>query len=174
MTANTEERWHAGRILFALARHFDWWQNKLVTQFEIGGLREDLVVVSRSGYATVIEIKVSRADWLKDRYKNRGSEQISRFFYAVPRGVYEQGIPESVPPEAGIIVVRSGGTWNGFDGVREERAARRCKAKPLSAQQLASIERSYYYRFWRLHMQLEQARLVDRPAQRRAPEEVPA
>lgn len=168
VTARSERKWHAGRMLFALARHFDWWQNQLITEFEIDGLREDLVVVSRSKYATVIEIKISRGDWLKDRHKNRSFRQVSRFFYAVPLPLYEQGVPSHVPDSAGIIVVRNGGLLAGYDRVREVRAARRMKAEKLTAEQLASIERAFYYRFWRQHMELERLRLIDRPAMAKA------
>lgn len=161
--------WHAGHMLFALARHFSWWEQKLVTEFEIGGLREDLVLVSRAGYATVIEIKVTRADWLKDRYKQRWSKPsrfISRFFYAVPQPVWKAGVPDHVPAHAGILVVRDGGTWQGYDSVAEERAAARLKAEKLPETKLRAIEASYYYRFWRQQMDVLRGRFHDKPARR--------
>lgn len=161
--------WHAGHMLFALARYFDWWQQKLITEFELGGLREDLVVVSRAGYATVVEIKVSRADWLKDANKGRWpSKHISRFFYAVPAPVWKQGVPDHVPPHAGILVVRDGGTWQGYDSVAEQRAAVRLKAEKLTEQQLARIDGAYYYRFWRQQIDVLRGRFHDRPATRAA------
>lgn len=153
-------------MLFALARHFQWFQQKMITEFEIGGLREDLVIVSRAGYATVVEIKVSRADWLKDRNKNRWPlpKQVSRLFYAVPASVYEKGIPPHVPLAAGILVVRDGGTWQGYDSVVEERAAARVKADKLPEKRLRQIEEAFYYRFWRLQMDQLRRRLHDEPA----------
>lgn len=171
------EKMHAGRMLFALARYFDWWQNKLITEFEIDGLREDLVIVSRAGYATVVEIKVTRADWQADRHKSRWpSERIARFFYAVPLELYQQGIPEHVPPHCGVLTIRRGGNWRHFDTVAEVRAARRLQALKLKDQQIAAIERAFYYRFWRQHMELEQRRLVDFPpdASKRIPDTVAA
>jgi len=156
---------HAGRMLFALARHFSWFQNKLITEFEVGGLREDLVLVSRAGYATVIEIKISRADWEKDRHKGRWpSTHISRFFYAVPRAVLTRGVPLHVPEHCGILAVRDGGHWAGYDTVTEQRAALRMRAEKLSSEQLRKIDEAFYYRFWRLHMERERVRLFDRPA----------
>lgn len=61
--------WHAGRMLFALARHFDWWSTKMITEFEIDGGRADLLLISKAGYATEIEIKISAKDWRIDQSK---------------------------------------------------------------------------------------------------------
>lgn len=158
------QRMHAGRILFALARHFNWWQNKMISEFAVDGCREDLVVVSRAGYATVIEIKVTRADWQADRNKGRWpSERIARFFYAVPHDLFKAGIPNHVPDFCGILTVRQQRPARSFDDVREVRAAKRLHAKKLEPRQMAAINESFYYRFWRQHMELEQRRLVDFP-----------
>jgi hypothetical protein len=155
---------HAGRVLFSLARYFDWWQNRMVTEFEIDGLREDLVIVSRSGYVTVVEIKVSRADWQADRHKNRWpSDSISRFFYAVPFDLYQAGVPAHVPQHCGILSVRQH-RRGGFDTVREERAARRHPALKLKAEKQRQLDQTFYFRFWRMHMDREQRRLIDRAA----------
>lgn len=161
---------HAGRMLFALARYFDWWQQKMATEFEIGGLREDLVVISRAGYATVVEIKVSRGDWLKDRHKDRWSSpsaHVARFYYAVPRALFEIGVPQHVPPHVGILVVNEGGSWQGYDTVSEERAALRLKSEKLPTARLQALNESFYYRFWRQHMDVLRGRFHDRPARRR-------
>jgi hypothetical protein len=158
--------WHAGRMLFALARHFDWWHNQLITEFEIDGLREDLVIVSRAGYATVIEIKVSRADWVADKRKDRRGNQAARFFYAVPQWLLDRGVPAHVPDHAGILAV-VGSATGGFDSVVERRAARRFKARPLTDTQLHSLHRSFYFRFWRQQMDAERVRLFGRPAMER-------
>jgi len=55
--------WHQGRMLFALARYFDWSSQRMMSQFAIDGGIADLVFVSRAGYATEVEIKISLADW---------------------------------------------------------------------------------------------------------------
>jgi hypothetical protein len=34
--------WHAGRLIHTLAKHFDWWQHRMMTEFEIDGGRADL------------------------------------------------------------------------------------------------------------------------------------
>lgn len=155
------EHWHAGRILFALARHFDWWQNRMITEFEVDGGRADLAMISKAGYVTEIEIKVSVRDWRADQHKLKWMKHgwtrphIARFFYAVPSPLANK-IPEWVPTDAGILIVRGG---PGFDTVKEQRAARRYTARPLSAVQLQQIDQAYYYRFWRQHMEIQRQRL---------------
>lgn len=160
---------HAGRMLFALARYFDWYQQRMIPECEIGGLREDLVIVSRAGYATVVEIKVSRSDWQADRYKSRWpSTSIARFFYAVPLELYERGVPAHVPAHCGLLVLRRGDAWDGYDSISEERAARRLPARKLSDAQLRKFDEAFYYRYWRLHMECERRRLFDNPRMERA------
>lgn len=149
-------------MLFALARYWNWWETQMITEFEIDGGRADLVLVSRAGYATEIEIKVSRGDWRNDREKLKWMAHgwtrphVSRFFYAVPAQLVS-AIPAWVPADAGILAVHDGlGVHDGraADQVREHRAARRYTARRLSDQQLAQIERAFYYRFWRQHMEI--------------------
>ena len=156
--------WHAGHMLFALARYFNWWEQRMATEVELGSLREDLVVISRAGYVTVVEIKVTRSDWLKDRQKLRRwpSPLISRFFYAVPEPVFKQGIPDHVPSLAGLLVVNEGGNFRGYDSVHEQRPAFRMKAEKLSASRERAITQSFYYRFWRQQMELLAGRFHER------------
>lgn len=156
------QNWHAGRVLFALARYFDWWQQRLIPEFEIDGGRADLVVVSKAGYATEIEIKVSRGDWEADgeklKWMRTGWQRphVARFFYAVPAPLVAV-MPAWVPRDAGVLSVRDGAP--GYDTVREHRAARRYTARKLTDDQLAQIERAYYYRYWRAHMAQQERRL---------------
>lgn len=151
--------WNAGRMLFALARYWNWWETQMITEFEIDGGRADLVLVSKAGYATEIEIKVSRGDWRNDREKLKWMAHgwtrphVSRFFYAVPAQLVSE-IPEWVPNDAGILAVHAGLAARGADQVREHRAARRYTDRRLTDQQLAQIERAFYYRFWRQHMEV--------------------
>ncbi len=164
-------KWHAGRMLFALARHFDFMRNKMVPELEISGsgLREDLVIISAAGYATVVEIKVTRADWQADQHKRRWpSKHIARFFYAVPLHVYRGGVPAHVPEHCGILTVQWGGRdHHGYDSVSERRAAQRMKVDKIPADRMRRLDENFYYRYWRLHMERERNRLMTRP-QRRA------
>lgn len=157
----TKNQWHAGRILFALSRHFSWWQHRMLPEFEVDGGRADLVVITRSNYLTEIEIKVSLSDWNADQHKDkfkRPRPHVARFFYAIPETLQDR-IPDWLPPTAGVLVVSNGGL--GWDYVREVRAAKRLPAKKVDDQLVRKIEEACYYRFWRSHMQAEQRRLHD-------------
>lgn len=171
-------RWHSGRILFALARYLDWFHNRMMTEFEIDGFREDLVMVSRAGYASVYEIKISRADWQSFKEKARFNlgaargdpgKHISRFYYVVPEDLYREcGIPDFVPEWVGVLTVRAGGPGDylGYDVTREQRAARRFKAERLTDQTLQRIYEACYHRYWNQQTALLRERLFDRPAMR--------
>lgn len=77
----------------------------------------DLLVLSGSGYATEIEIKISKADLLKDMEKRHGHfhGMIRRFYYAVPDTL--KAVAEGVIPErAGLLVVS---TKDGYDYSRK-------------------------------------------------------
>jgi hypothetical protein len=71
----------------------------------------DFVAISRVGYLTEIEIKVSKADLLADasKYKfqdprHKGWAKIKEFYYAVPESLVKD-VPESYRLVAGIISV---------------------------------------------------------------------
>ena len=162
--------WHSGRILFALARYLDWWQNTLMTEVSIDGFREDMIMISKAGYVSCYEIKISRGDWRSEKERirfrpGRTPTYCSRFFYVVPIELYEKGVPEFVPDHIGILTVTAHEN-GGYDMVREVRAAKRAKAEMLPADQRASIFTSCYYRFWRTHMSIENSRLFNSPSKR--------
>lgn len=138
-------------MLYALAGHFDWWQNRMMTEFDVDGGRADLVFVSRSGYLTEIEVKVSRADWNVDQKKRkfaRPRPHVARFFYAVP-DMLAADLPPWLPPEAGVIVVH-GGEYS--DQCSELRPAKRVRAQKISESMSRTLVENCYYRFWRSEM----------------------
>jgi len=67
----------------------------------------DLFVLTNTGYAYEIEIKISKADLLRDKKKRHGhySEKIKYLFFAIP-DYLEDSIKE-IPKEAGILMVDS-------------------------------------------------------------------
>ena len=108
-----------------LMRHFDIRRNLIVpcitdssflTHFEI-----DLLVLSKSGYATAIEIKVSKADLKSDlkkkhiaglstiNFMNDNSHRdhyfknIKYFYYSVPEDLKDEAI-EQIPDFAGLLI----------------------------------------------------------------------
>ncbi len=93
----------------ALANYFDYRQNLIVPNVHWGfGLYHecDLLIVSKAGYCTEVEIKVTRADLRADAKKSHGHESaaIKYLYFALPD--YLEHCQEFVPERAGIILVR--------------------------------------------------------------------
>lgn len=66
----------------------------------------DLFVLTPAGYAWEVEIKVSKADLIKDKEKQHQhtSRKIKYLYFAIPDYLLEH--QEHIPERAGIIVVR--------------------------------------------------------------------
>ena len=138
---------HSGRIILALASHFDWWRNKMMTEYYVDGGQADLIFISQAGYLTEIEVKVSRADWKHDLTKDKWRKprpHVARFFYAVPEKLAAD-IPEWVPAEAGILAVIER-EWS--DHIKEIRPAKRRKALKIDDRMRRHIDERCYGRFW--------------------------
>lgn len=92
----------------ALASFFDYRRNLIVPNVHWGlNMHEcDLLMVSRSGYCTEIEIKVTRADLKNDAKKKHGhfSNRIKYLYFAIP--TYLEHCTEFVPDRAGIVTVK--------------------------------------------------------------------
>ena len=67
----------------------------------------DLLIVRQSGYAVEVEIKISKADLIKDTLKRHGhySDKINYLYFAIPD--YLQDYIAHIPERAGIIVVET-------------------------------------------------------------------
>jgi hypothetical protein len=100
-------------IELALLRHFDFRQNIIVPNVSWGlGIHEcDMLMVSKNGYATEFEIKVSKADLIKDKEKrhNHDSKKIKYLFFVIPEKLDKEEIINHIPGKAGIIVVKKNG-----------------------------------------------------------------
>lgn len=66
----------------------------------------DLIVMTKSGYATEIEIKVDKYDLINDKKKKHEHKdnKISQLFFAIPE--YLKEYIDHVPERAGIMIVR--------------------------------------------------------------------
>lgn len=140
-------KWHAGRMILALAKHFDWYQNTMMTEWFVDGGQADLIFVTRAGYLTEIEIKISLSDWNADQTKKKFQlprPHVSRFFYAVPEPLIDR-VPEWVSEEVGLLAVVERPT---YDSVREIRPAKRKKSVPLRGDEIARIYRNGHARMW--------------------------
>lgn len=94
----------------AVSNYFSPRRNLIVPNVSWGMFRHevDLCVLSPAGYASEIEIKVSRSDLIKDKKKKHGHNEpmIKYLYFGIPKHL-EKDI-EHIPERAGILVV----TWN--------------------------------------------------------------
>jgi len=93
----------------AIMRYFGIRQNLIVpnVSWGVAMLHEcDILSLSKSNYATEIEIKVSRTDLLKDKDKKHGHlhNHIAQLFFAVPKNLEAVAL-EVIPERAGLFTV---------------------------------------------------------------------
>ncbi len=100
------KRMTAGEIELALNH---WLSNERLAVPNVSwGLRVhecDILTLSRSGYATEIEIKVSKSDLKRDADKDHGhrSQRIKYLYFAMPEAMRD--CIGDVPEHAGIVLV---------------------------------------------------------------------
>lgn len=102
-------------IELALMAYFNYRANVIVPNVHWGmdpGLHEcDILVLTPSGYATEVEIKVNKTDLRKDVDKNHNHDHplIRRTFFAVPDKLVETAVME-LDPRFGVLSVTE--RWN--------------------------------------------------------------
>lgn len=98
----------------------------------IGELHEcDILALSLSGYATEIEIKITKGDLLKDAEKPHAHDSsfIKKLYFAIPEKLLEVA-KENIPKRAGIMVVTKSRNSEGF----ETRIVRKAKTNKDAVQ----------------------------------------
>ena len=126
----------------------------------------DTLLVTKSGYAYEIEIKISRADFKNDfKHKEKkhlflegkgmkdalGTEYDDRwrpnyFYYAVPEGLIS---PDEVPDYAGLIYIHPLSSWPHFR-VDNVKVATQLHKTKFDAERLGLMDKFYYnYRNWK-------------------------
>lgn len=115
-----------------------------------GHYEKDLVVITKAGYAWEIEIKVSRADLIKDKEKRHNhtayNDKFKFLYFAIPKEL-ESHI-EHIPEGAGIIIVSEEDRatwWRGCKIIREPQKKSDYK---LSVEEQLSIARLSAHRMW--------------------------
>ena len=113
-----------------------------------GHYEKDLVVITKAGYAWEVEIKVSRADLIKDKDKRHkhNDNKIKFLYFAIPKEL-ESHI-EHIPEGAGIITVSQEDKskwWRGCEIIREPLKRNDYK---LSTEEQLSIARLSTHRMW--------------------------
>lgn len=103
----------AAEIEIIIAGYFDYRINCIIPNISFGmKLHEcDILVLSKHGYATEIEIKVSKSDIVKDRKKEHGhnSNKIKYLYFAIPIKLDKDDIIKIIPERAGIIIINREG-----------------------------------------------------------------
>lgn len=146
----------------ALSTFLNYRVNLIVPNVSWGlsGLHEcDLLVVSKAGYLTEIEIKISRGDLRADAKKWHGheSDRIKRLFFALPD--YLDHCLDMVPKRAGIILVRAEdnvpGVYPYHPKCKEVRPAKRNPAATkISESDRYKVARLGALRIWGLKRKL--------------------
>ena len=132
----------------AVVRYFNPRVNLIVPNVSWGfNLHEcDLLIITRHGYAYEVEIKISKSDLYRDKYKahKHRSERIKRLYFAIP----ETLLPyiSEIPERAGIIVV------NEHRQCRRFRKAQAQTKYKISEHEKFMLARLGTLRFWNLKL----------------------
>lgn len=100
-------------VELALMKALNFRQNMIVPNVSWGisdGIKDlhecDLLVLSKSHYATEIEIKVTKHDLLRDKHKSHAHDHsyIKQLYYAVPKKLQNIAL-DNIPERAGLYVI---------------------------------------------------------------------
>ena len=142
----------------AVADYFNPRRNIIVPNVSWGfrGMHEcDLFILSKSGYATEVEIKVSKSDLVKDKLKPHGhkSKYIKTLYFALPEKLAH--LSEHMPERAGILSVSDNKNWRGFHRVTVVRPPKVTKTPyKFSMVERLDILRLSSLRVWSLKKKL--------------------
>jgi len=139
-----------------LVNHFKPRTKLIVPNVSWGlGVHEcDLLILSQTGYATEVEIKVSSYDLVKDKKKwhRHDSPKIKYLYFAIP--YYIEELIDKIPDRAGVIVVRKS-NYNGklfCDIVRKPKIHSRYK---FSEEEKYKLARLGALRIWTLKQNIQ-------------------
>ncbi len=152
-SGNRDERVTTLEIEIACSKLFNPHLNMIVPNvwWGLGFNHEcDLLVCTKGGYCTEIEIKISKADLKRDGLKRHGhgGPRIRRVFFAIPERLldHEQLIPET----AGIITVKD------YWGKIVRNAMVNKEARPLNGEEHLHLGRLASMRIWTLKQSLKE------------------
>lgn len=135
----------------ALSRYFDWRKVKCYRNVLWGHGITDFLVVSHAGYATEVEIKISRSDWQADVQKEKWKhpQKSSMFYYAVPHPLLVQ-VPVWVRPEWGLMAIKDYGDGTGGKSrlyVEVVRKAEKVAGK-INDKDKVNLANHTYFHYW--------------------------
>lgn len=150
----------------AVANYFNIRQNLIVPNVSWGmfSYEVDLCILSPAGYATEVEIKVSRSDLIKDKEKPHGhrSTKIKYLYFAIPEHMRKD--IEHIPERAGVLIVKYSEPRSsygidfagGFFCSKERDAQVHVKYKWTDGERI-SLMRLAAMRIWGLKTKLQKA-----------------
>jgi hypothetical protein len=138
-------------IEYYIARQFDWRQNIIVPNVSWGlCIHEcDLLIISKCGYCTEVEIKISKGDLKKDASKIHGhgihGKRIKHLYFAIPESMAGLDCINMIPAHAGIFVVSDGGFTQKIRSPKSNK-----NAEPLSDTEIKKVLHLGCMRIWSL------------------------
>jgi hypothetical protein len=150
-----------------VSNYFSPRRNLIVPNVSWGMFRHevDLCVLSPAGYASEVEIKVSRSDLIKDKEKRHGHDEpmIKHLYFAIPEHL-EKDI-EHIPERAGILVVKWNKPWvlygtrkiEGYWSCKKSREPRIQYNRKWTDHERNSLLRLGAMRIWNLKQKLQKA-----------------
>jgi len=149
-----------------LARYFNYRKNVIVPNVSWGFyIHEcDLLVMTKAGYLSEVEIKISKADLKKDQNKNHqhndSHNRIKELWFAIPE--YLQDSIDLIPGRAGVIIVSKYWAksyyWQGEKLITTARTLRQAKvnhkAEKLYGNEKFILARLGALRIWSLKKKL--------------------
>lgn len=144
----------AAKIEIAIAYWFGYRLNLIVPNISWGmNIHEcDLLVLTKANYASEVEIKVTKADLIKDKDKRHQhkSPLVRRLYFAIPKKL-EKHI-EHIPEHAGILLINNSehDFCSAYDCKLLRPAKVNTKAKPLQTWQRYEMARLGALRIWKL------------------------
>lgn len=115
-------------VEIAVVNHFNPRANLIVPNVHWGMFIHecDLLMLSKAGYATEIEIKVSKSDLIADKKKKHGhkDERIKHLYFAIPKSL--EAHTEHIPERSGIIIVSEKEWWGMEGGIRLKKTYLAC------------------------------------------------
>lgn len=149
---------NAGHVEYVLRKHLNHIQNTIIPEAAVAhtsnkrkAYRADYIMVSKAGYATEFEVKVTMADWKADLVKGKWQNMpnwISRFIYVVPASL---GVPDWVPKHHGIWHVHNADNMKRayIEVIRAPKMLHKEKVPTAIVDKWIS---NLYYRYWQMRM----------------------
>lgn len=139
-------------IELAIAKYYEWKNLLAIPNISYGlNLHEcDLLVLSKSGYATEIEIKISKSDLKADSHKfhQHKSNRIKYLYFAIPEKL--ENCISLIPERAGVIIVSP------EEQVRMIREAKvNNNIKKFTEEEISKFYRLGCLRMWKLRRNIK-------------------